>query len=62
MISNQFNRWSISLFLLCCAVVCRKLADPRWLHAQTTCAYRCIDLKRCYMYMYARHSQPVYTR
>src|SRR6218665_2724642 len=33
------------------------LADPRWLHAQTTCAYRCIDLKRCYMY--ARSSQPV---
>src|SRR6218665_214037 len=35
------------------------LTDPRWLHAQTTCAYRCIDLKRCYMY--ARRSQPVYT-
>src|SRR6218665_1831304 len=35
------------------------LTDPRCLHAQTTCAYRCIDLKRCYMY--ARHSQPVYS-
>src|SRR6218665_1715117 len=34
------------------------LADPRWLHVQTTCAYRCINLKRCYMY--APRSQPVY--
>src|SRR6218665_3736876 len=35
------------------------LADPRCLHAETTCAYRCIDLKRCYVY--ARRSQPVYS-
>jgi len=25
MISNQFKRWSTSLLLLCCAVVCIKL-------------------------------------